>query len=309
MGKRRELKERVESLGDIRDILAAMKNLSLVEVAKLNRFIATQRQVVHNSEEAAADFLSFFPFSLGTEGKTDSQRICLLLGSERGFCGDFNEVVVKQFRTLGEISQHPELTIVLIGGRLAAKLPDDPRVQLVLAAPSAPEEVPGTIDNVLSWLAEVSEARETLSSDSLIVVYNEELETGVQTTAVRPLERLSRAGPRQFPYPPVLNLQPSKLFVQLADHYLFSVLHYFFYSSLMAEHRQRVRHMEVAIRHLEEGLSRLAHRLNSLRQEEITQEIEVIMLSVEALQTEITSSGYPVLTRQEQDEGWGPGLQ
>ncbi|MEJ2007324.1 MAG: F0F1 ATP synthase subunit gamma [Acidobacteriota bacterium] len=291
MTKKRELKERVESLGDVRDILAAMKNLSLVEVAKLNRFIATQRQVVHVSEEAAADFLSFFPFTLGTQEKTGGQRICLLVGSERGFCGDFNDLVVRQFRTLEEISQNPELAIVVIGGRLAGKLSDDPRVQLVLAAPSAPEEVPGTIDNILSWLAEVTEARETLSSESLIVVYNEELETGVQTTVMRPLESLSRAEPRRFPYPPTLNLPPSKLFVQLADHYLFSVLHYFFYSSLMAEHRQRIRHMDVAIRHLEEGLSRLARRLNSLRQEEITQEIEVIMLSVEALQTEITSSG------------------
>ena len=83
MTKKRELKERVESLGDIRDILAAMKNLSLVEIAKLNRFIATQRQVVRDCEEATDDFLSFFPFTLGTQEKTNSHRICLLLGSER----------------------------------------------------------------------------------------------------------------------------------------------------------------------------------------------------------------------------------
>jgi len=291
MTKKRELKERVESLGDIRDILAAMKNLSLVEIAKLNRFIATQRQVVRDSEEATDDFLSFFPFMPGTQEKTNSQRVCLLLGSERGFCGDFNDLVVRQFNTLEEISQQPKLAIVLVGGRLATKLADDPRVQLVVAAPSAPEEVPHTIDNVLSWLATVSEAREMLSSDSLIAIYNEELESGVQTVAMRPLEPLSGVGPRRFPFPAVLNLPPSELFVQLADHYLFSVLHNIFYSSLMAEHRQRIRHMEVAIRHLEEGLSRLTHRLNSLRQEEITQEIEVIMLSVEALQTEITGSG------------------
>lgn len=292
MSKKRELKERVESLGDIRDILAAMKNLSLVEVAKLNRFITTQRQVVRDSEEAAEDFLSFFPFSLGAQEKGDSQRICLLLGSERGFCGDFNDRIVRQFGTLEEISEQPELAIVLVGGRLTTKMGDDPRVELVLPAPSAPEEVPGTIDNVLGWLAKVTEARETLSAESLVAVYNEELETGVQTTAIRPLEPLSRPGPKRFPYPPVLNLPPAKLFVQLADHYLFSVLHYVFYSSLMAEHRQRIRHVEVAIRHLEEGLARLTHRLNSLRQEEITQEIEVIMLSVEALQSEITGSGY-----------------
>jgi F0F1-type ATP synthase gamma subunit len=37
--------------------------------------------------------------------------------------------------------------------------------------------------------------------------------------------------------------------------------------------------MENAISHLEKAVTRLAHRVNLLRQEEITEELEVIMLS------------------------------
>lgn len=56
------------------------------------------------------------------------------------------------------------------------------------------------------------------------------------------------------------------------DHYLLSMLYDIVYSSLMAEHRQRVRHMGSAISHLEKTITRFSRHVNLLRQEEITEE-------------------------------------
>ena len=53
---------------------------------------------------------------------------------------------------------------------------------------------------------------------------------------------------------------------------------------LMAENRRRMQHLEGAIRRLEERTSELALKRNALRQEEITEEIEVILLSARAVQ-------------------------
>jgi F-type H+-transporting ATPase subunit gamma len=44
-----------------------------------------------------------------------------------------------------------------------------------------------------------------------------------------------------------------------------------------------MQHMDTAVRRLEKTSAELVRNRNSLRQEEITEEIEVIMLSVEAL--------------------------
>jgi F-type H+-transporting ATPase subunit gamma len=55
------------------------------------------------------------------------------------------------------------------------------------------------------------------------------------------------------------------------------------YSSLMAENQRRIQHMDAAVRRLERTSTELLQKRNVLRQEEITEEIEVIMLSVEAL--------------------------
>jgi F-type H+-transporting ATPase subunit gamma len=70
---------------------------------------------------------------------------------------------------------------------------------------------------------------------------------------------------------------------QLVDLYLFSLLHKIFYSALLAENRARVSHLEGAIQRLKKQASELERKRNVLRQEEITEEIELLMLSAERL--------------------------
>jgi F-type H+-transporting ATPase subunit gamma len=55
------------------------------------------------------------------------------------------------------------------------------------------------------------------------------------------------------------------------------------YGSLLAENQRRMQHMDSATRRLERTSEELVLRRNVLRQEEITEEIEIIMLSVGAL--------------------------
>lgn len=51
-----------------------------------------------------------------------------------------------------------------------------------------------------------------------------------------------------------------------------------FVVSLLAENQYRVQHLEGAVRRLDERLEELATRARSLRQEEINEEIEMILL-------------------------------
>jgi F-type H+-transporting ATPase subunit gamma len=52
----------------------------------------------------------------------------------------------------------------------------------------------------------------------------------------------------------------------------------------MAESQQRVSHLDAALRHLDDQAADLARRSNALRQEEIIEEIEVILLSAGGLE-------------------------
>ncbi len=125
----------------------------------------------------------------------------------------------------------------------------------------------------------MQEKLQTQDPGFLAIIHNRESRTGVETCIIEPFARFVRPEARRYSDPPLLNLPSRDLRVLLADHYLFSVLHDVFYSSLMAEHHERVSHMENAIRHLEKAVTRPAHRVNLPRQEEITEEIELIMLN------------------------------
>ncbi|HXZ25636.1 MAG TPA: hypothetical protein VEI24_05385 [Nitrospiria bacterium] len=54
------------------------------------------------------------------------------------------------------------------------------------------------------------------------------------------------------------------------------------YQSLLVEHQQRLQHLDGSIRRLDRQCAELMRRGYALRQEEITGEIELILLSAEA---------------------------
>ena len=52
MSKISDLKARIHALGDIKSILSAMKNLSVIEMNKISRFLLCQQELAHAVEKA-----------------------------------------------------------------------------------------------------------------------------------------------------------------------------------------------------------------------------------------------------------------
>ncbi|HTN43808.1 MAG TPA: FoF1 ATP synthase subunit gamma [Nitrospiria bacterium] len=277
MTRRREIERRLRALGDIKDILNAMKNLSLIEMHKLTRFLATQQRVVDDMETVAADFLSFYPdFLAEPETRRD---VYLLIGSERGFCGDFNETLLPAFETQLRRTAPEKVAVVAVGRRLSVRLANEPRVAASLEGPAVVEEVESVLTRLMETLNSLKSTRGALR---LTVFHHHAEEKGTTVSVFQPFKQTERRGPR-FPYPPRLNLSPHSLMTELVDHYLLHHIHGLFYGSLMAENLLRQQHMDHAIRTIEQDSFQLFQTRNRLRQEEITEEIEVIMLSLEAL--------------------------
>jgi F-type H+-transporting ATPase subunit gamma len=276
MSKRRDLERHLHGLGEIKDIMNAMKNLALMETHKLTRVLATQQRVVASLDAAAADFLSFHPQLLtGGEPRRD---VSVLIGSERGFCGDFNESLLRALAA--HTGADGEAALVAIGSRLAAKLVDDPRVVARLDGPSVLEEVETVLLRLMETLNDWQAAQSPPRPLRLTVFHHQAGDEGIARSVLQPFRQAAAAKPG-FAYEPLLNLEPPRLLTGLAEHYLFAALHGLFYGSLMAENQRRMQHMDYAVRRIEQQSTELLRKCNSLRQEEITEEIEVIMLSVE----------------------------
>jgi F-type H+-transporting ATPase subunit gamma len=276
MGRRREVQQRLTSIQEIDGIMVAMKNLALLETHRLARFIDTQRRAVMNIEAAAADFLAFYP-EAAAPGDGMQQMLLLVIGSERGLCGDFNETLLEP---LAVATQQADTLLVAVGSRLEAKLHDDAGIAAFVEGPSVGEEVEAALARLVKVLGDLQQQRPG-QVWRINALYHDDENAEPRLRQLLPLARPS--GRSAYSHAPLLNLDPAQFLSQLTDQYLYAALHEVFYASLMSENRMRLEHMDSAIRRLEKDEAALRLRYNALRQEEIIEEIEIIMLSAEAL--------------------------
>lgn len=275
MSKRREVKQRLVALGEIDDIMSAMKNLALLEMRRLTEFIDTQHRAVASIEMAGEDLLSFHHEMLAPTNSM--QQLLLVIGSERGLCGDFNEML------LGPITaaaQTEGTLMVAVGRRLESKLQGDTRISAYVAGPSVADEVPAVLVHLVKVLNDIQQQRPK-QMWCISALYHDDASGEVRLRQLLPLKAQSK--PSAFSHAPLLNLDPTRFLSQLTDQYLYAVLHEVFYASLLAENHQRLEHMDGALRRIEKDEEKLRLRYNALRQEEIIEEIEIIMLSADAL--------------------------
>jgi F-type H+-transporting ATPase subunit gamma len=277
MTRRRNLEQHRHGLAEIRDILNSMKTLAYMETRKLARFLGAQHAVVQSIEDVAADLLNFYSETL-PEAK-ETTPVYLLIGTERGFCGDFNHALLKYLESA--LQEHPSDSpmLIAVGRKLYTLLEGDARVAASIDGASVVEEVTALLNQVVGELASLHKEHGTLT---LYGFHHSGEEGIVMQKLLPPFQHLVHR-PARFPHPPVLNLSPVEFLIELTDHYLFAALHEMLYTSLMVENQHRVAHLEGAVKHLDDESAELTRQCNALRQEEIIEEIEVILLSAASL--------------------------
>jgi F-type H+-transporting ATPase subunit gamma len=270
MSKRRDVEGRIESLRDIHGIMDSMKNLALMETRKLARYHEAQQQVVASISLALNAVRQHFTTEASWE---EVPPVYLLVGSERGFCGAYNEQVLA---VLAQQPDHDTAPLIAIGSRLANPIQRVyPRASCLPGAAVADE-----IDEVLAALATtLDQLRQQHGPLRLEVIhFQPDVQQAQCQSALPTLESASAQG-----LPPIINLPPQQLLGALLEQYLFALTHAWLFESLMAENQRRVQHLDQAGHHLEQRMDELGKRRNMLRQEEIIEEIEVILLSAASL--------------------------
>lgn len=287
MSKRIKLKEHLHSLDEISNIMTAMKNLALIEINKIARFIAMQERVTQTVKAAGRDFLSSYP-NLLTRIQSDKPSIYILIGSERGFCAGFNDNIMHKLSLIKQSQSVEQPKLIVVGRKLAMKLAGDERVTQVLDGANSAEEIPDVIFKLVQSVEQISSTIDRTTAFSLIgFIFNEESENHIEVTTLQPFLEFSEEKKPVYSLPPILNISDNKLFSAFSEHYLFSLLYSIFYNSFFAESNQRLHHLDNALDRLDKQKVSLTHNINMIRQEEITEEIEIIMLSAEAIMKEL----------------------
>ena len=258
MSQRREIEARLALYDDLGGILGAMRSFALAELQRISRREEAQQEVVQVLREALQETA---PFQPAREGALAD--VWLLLGSVRGFCGSFNEDVVRAWQAKADARQ----PLIVVGERLAATMPEQASLFPVAGADGGLDAV-AAIDRILAAFAT---ARRSLGKTCGLLACLRD-EDGVRWQRLLPLP-LAIAGAG---LPPLINEAPATVAAGVAEHFLFHQLLALLLRSIRVENRQRLMQMENALRHLEQGSDELARQRNRLRQEEIVEEIEVI---------------------------------
>ncbi|WP_158227170.1 F0F1 ATP synthase subunit gamma [Mangrovitalea sediminis] len=279
MSRRHDLEWQRHQLNDLNKILGSIKALAFMETRKIGNMISNLHGLVQQIENAAATFLAFHP---EFRAKQPGTTVTVVIGSERGFCGDFNERLLPVL----PVTDGP---VIAVGRKLEALLAEHHDHLTLLPGSNIAEETSDVLGKLTDTLASLSREVGSLSLSVLYQADNREAPT--LTALLPPFANLPAQPARGLP--PYLNLSPTEFFAGLTEQYVLASLNRMLYSALLAENHRRVQHLEGAVRHLQENVSTLGQKLNTLRQEEITEEIEVILLSAEPDSEATESPGRP----------------
>lgn len=268
MSQRREIEARLALYDDLSGILGAMRSFALAELRKVGKREYAQQQVVQSLEAALYDLTDALPEKVVERAGLESEAghdIWLLFGSVRGFCGSFNEDVIRFWRAeTGE--QGP---LILMGERLHGMI-DRQDSQQRLAGAEGGLDAPAAIDRILAALVELR-GDSNLPFGLMACIRDE------QSARRQRLWPLSFARHGKGGYPPLTYAPVPEVAAGVAEHYLFHTLLALLLRSIRVENHMRLMQMETALRHLERGGEDLQRQRNRLRQEEIVEEIELMV--------------------------------
>jgi len=279
MSKQRDLKHRQHNLMEVREIMNSMKSLAYMETHKLENFLPPQQAMVANINTVAYDFMHAYPQFL-SHSDNDSTTIddpltevLLVVGSERSFCADFNQRLIEDYMQFTAKASRP-ITTMAIGSRLIATMREHRIDCIAFDGASVCEEIESVmlavVDNILTL-------QQLPGKLTIPTIYHGTVGEIVKQALLPPFQEAPAEKP-SHQIEPLLYLDKERFLVHLSSHYIYIKILEILYLSLMSENQLRVSHLQSALNRLDESLEQMQKRINAQRQEEITEEIEVIML-------------------------------
>jgi len=283
MAQEREIATRLVSLGELLEIIAAIRTIAATQMQQALRSLEAIRRYSDTIHAALSDAAQMLP----SEGRAlvaveVSKSGLIVFCAEHGLCGGFNEQLARVAEQIpGE--NRGQFVIIMVGSR-GGQICRERGLKPDLVLPMATHG--GGVTAVARRLA--TEVYGMLSNGRIVgleAIYAQHADgeaISIERHRVLPLEAPAIAA-QSAQLAPLINLGPRRLFDDIVAEYFFAALENAAMQSFFSENSARFRTMEAAHQNIgkkSEELSRLARRL---RQEIITTEILDLISGVEAI--------------------------
>jgi F-type H+-transporting ATPase subunit gamma len=273
-----EVETHIASMGELLDIVGAMRSLAGMRMQEAYRVLPDIRRYTEAMATGIGAALLLLPEPRSMSQAAVSRRGIVLATAEHGFVGGFTE---HAFDAVQEVLA-PDDAFFILGSR-GALLAQERRQPTAWAYSMAtrPEGVPETISRLTvelyGWIArgklthvEVMFARHRQSSG-----------TTIERRRLFPVDLT--AFERRPRLPPLHNLPPSILLEKLVADYVFALLTEAAVETLAAENAARFAAMDAAHDNVSKKLEQLREDARQARQDEITTELIDLVTGAEAL--------------------------
>lgn len=287
------LKKKIKITHDLLSVVKTMKSLAAVNIRQFEgavRALEEYNQIVDLGWQ-----ILFRAQGKIAAAETGNQLICLVLGSDQGMCGQFNEVILELARQKEDEwrRQKAQISFWSVGERVKAGLSYAGKP--VTEHFDLPASLLG-INTQVQLLVQAFESRQREEGiETLYILFNQMIGGGgYQPVCIRllPLDEDWVNQYRNQTWPshclPQLGLPWEVLFRHLFRQYVFVSIYRAFAQSMTSENTARLRSMQAAeknILELEEGLQ---GQFRETRQSNITAELLDIISGFEAIHDELS---------------------
>ncbi len=280
------LRKQIDSAEDMQSIVKVMKSLSAVSINAYQRAAERLRLYQEVIDRGLHAVLISGAIRLEGEAPEQGRAGLILYGSDRGLCGGFNEMVVKQ--ACAWLRERGDAPILVIGQRGAARLEAEGYMpnEVFMQAGS----VSGMSKLVEAILVAIDDWRARRDVERVVTLFNVEAQRGTVrpvTETILPVDRdeLRRIAGRDWPSNqlPSFDGSADKVFSELIRERLYTALMRAGAESIAAEHAKRLSAMQAAERNITEKIEELQGAFRRQRQDAITAELMDIVAAYESV--------------------------
>ena len=281
-----EIQARIQNLGQLADVVGAMRSLAAVRVQQAHGALPAILGYTRVVEDGLADAFALGsraePDGAGDVGRAAGGSATIVFSSEQGFVGAFNERILERAAT--QLAQ-PGDSLLVVGAR-GASLAAERRLTVAWTVSMATHGG-SVVDVARSVAQEVYRRAARGELRRVALVYAKSSGGAASEVVVRmllpfdPTPYLS-AGAKAGP-PALIHLPPRELIDRLVDELLLAELMRAAMESFASENGARLATMEAAHTNIDRKLDELSQEERRRRQDEITTELLDIVTGAEAV--------------------------
>ena len=283
-----QAQDRFQNISSVEPLLEALRTISLGSWQQainqrgylqnyheeLLTLFATLKPLLETQYKSGVDNQKNILLSTIEENESQKKNLLIIIGSERGLCGNFNGIIVEEtlkFFENNTIDTNTELWAV--GSRLERYLKRSglKPSQVFLLSPTALPQV--SISNHLKNQILMKSGR----YNKVEILYNNYLSVTQYKPQYQTLLPFNfpqtEAFSEKIDFPPIVETDPLSLFNQVIHQLLSFSLHSILIKSATAEHATRFSLMEEASQNAENLIDEISQNIQALRRQAITREM------------------------------------